>query len=97
MGNVSSYEQPFLCPSDSPSDSPSSGGASGCGDPRSPSAEFNRTPLKLQQIPSDPRSPSRGLVRTPITTSGENQEEAGKKKLFNRDRLAVIEEGSVSP
>ena len=112
MGNSSSYESPLLRPSNSPhsvATCPAKSRAKKMiGDPRSPSADFDRTPLRVQKINcSDPRSPSHGLPRSPIAAADENDQPqemksaAGKKKLFNitagsEERALIVDDYSSS-
>ena len=109
MGNSSSYESPLLCPSHSPQGKPTCPAPSKAkkriGDPRSPTIDFDRTPLRVQQISCpDPRSPSHRLPRTPISTGDENNQPqdmknaAGKKKLFNigGDTAPIVAADSLS-
>ena len=67
-------------------------------DPRSPSAEIKRTPLRQQQSHLDPRSPSNDLQRTPLCVTDCNNYmphdmnvAAGKKKLFKGDQPVVLD------
>ena len=68
-------------------------------DPRSPSAEIKRTPLRQQQSSFDPRSPSRDLQRTPLCITDYNSYvsydtsvAAGKKKLFNGEKPVLLDQ-----
>ena len=66
-------------------------------DPRSPSAEIERTPLRVQAF-CDPRSPTNGLPRTPLTVpDAENQPgmAAGKKKLFRGEKAPLLDRNAL--